>query len=78
MNNIYLYNGPDEGFENYIKENDLEVDDNIRRLYFRDVIKFIDQVQLDTVMEEIKGKFQEGEIILVVKTEDFFSIELIS
>ncbi|WP_413363744.1 AAA family ATPase [Lysinibacillus sp. 3P01SB] len=75
MNSIYLYNGPDEDFENFIKENYLEENSIARRLYFRDVIQSIDQINLETIMEEMKKENKEYEVILVIKTEDFFSIK---
>ena len=66
MMNIFLFEGPDYYFEEQILNNNIE-HHNSKRIYFRDIIKLIDKVLLDSVVNEIKSSMQEQET-------DYFSI----
>ncbi len=71
MNKLYLIEGPDKYFEGFIIENKNEYH-NSKDIYFRDIIRLIDNVSLDSVIQEIKETLEEFELLLIVKTEDFF------
>lgn len=73
MNKLYLIEGPDKYFEGFIIENKIERQ-NSKNVYFRDIIRLIDNVSLDSVIQEIKETLEGFELLLIVKTEDFFSL----
>ncbi|MGE7811268.1 AAA family ATPase [Lysinibacillus capsici] len=73
MNIFYIIEGPDKYFDECIKESEAE-SQNTQHIYFRDMISVINDVSLDSVIQRLKEQHVEKELLLIVKTEDFSSL----
>ncbi|MGA3674367.1 AAA family ATPase [Lysinibacillus agricola] len=71
MNQFYLIEGPDKYFDECLKEIEFE---NMNHIYFRNMISVINDISLDSVIQGFKEQLVGRNLILVVKTEDFSSL----
>ncbi|HHT7155617.1 hypothetical protein BK718_00565 [Bacillus thuringiensis serovar andalousiensis] len=71
MTDFFVFEGPDTAFNTFTEEH--RVYEGFKRFPLKELAKNLDKVSLDTILVSIKEQNEDEEIVLVAKTEDFFS-----
>lgn len=71
MTDFFVFEGPDTAFNLFTEEHGIY--EGFKKFPLKELAKNIDKVALDTILVTIKEQNEDDNIVLVAKTEDFFS-----